>query len=189
MATTSGNALDWKVQGPYEVASDGRRLCVRETLGSEVLGTIVGVVLMGGLAFGGWRMLLWAGLGWKIVGVVLILLAAFMLAVALRQVLGAIGLIHAPTRIPLVVFDRGDGSVPAGIEFAGRRLAVSDVRCLSTRPSTYGGRHTPIRHIIVAELHDGAESIIGLDNRPDWTAHYAQQGAQWLGLPYRPSPR
>lgn len=187
MHTADVVELQWEVQGPFEVADDGRRLYVRDTIGSEVLGTIVGVVVMVGAGIGGWRLVQQDGLGARAVGGVFLLVAAFLAAVALRQLLGAVGLSKARTRVPLVTFDRGDaGGSPAEIHCSGRRLAVHDIRCLSTRRATVGSRHDAVRHIVVAEMNDGTEMIVGLDGPPSWTAHYAVLGARWLGLPYRP---
>jgi hypothetical protein len=187
--TPDPSKLQWRVDGPFERADDGRRLLVRETAGSELFGTVVAVGFMAGAAYGGWRLLQNDTTGPRVVGLLLLLAAAFLAAVMLRQLLGALGLINAPTRIPLVTFDRGNpGQSPAEIHFSGRRLPTADIRSLSTRRATVGSRHDLMRHIVVAELHDGTEVPLPLDNRPDWTAHYARQGAQWLNLPFRPGP-
>ncbi len=184
-ATKTKNELIWKVDGPFEVAADHRRLYVRETVESEVFGAVVMGALTIGMALFGWKLVHATGAGSRIFGGLLLVLATLIAAVALRQVLAGLGLIKW-SRTPLLVFDRGDSaSMPPAIEYGRKRLLTSTIRCLSTRPSTVGSKHDLKRHILVAELHDGSEVVLTVDQTPDWTAHYANRGARWLGLSYR----
>ena len=188
------NRLEWKTQGAYQLAGDARCLYVRESGESVIGGTLFGLVLMAGAGYLGWRLVQQAAMGSKAVGAGMLLVAAGLAGVAVWQVLGAMGLTRARTRSPLVVFDRGVAGAGASagggeIRFAGRGLAADRVRSLSTRPAEGGRTHEMLRRVVVAELHDGTEEMLGLHATSNWTEHYAQQGARWMGLPYRPAER
>lgn len=185
----SDENLEWKTQGAYELAGDGRCLYVRESGESVIWGTLFGLALMAGAGFLGWRLLGQEATGSKAVGIGMLVVAAALAGVAVWQVLGAIGLTRARTRSPLVVFDRGGTGGGGEIRFAGRSVAADRVRSLSTRPAEGGQTYEMLRRVVVAELHDGTEEMLGLHATSNWPAHYAQQGAQWMGLPYRPADR
>ena len=82
----------------------------------------------------------------------------------------------------MVVYDRGEPGVPAEIRYNGKRLPAERVRSFSTRATS--GSSMP-RSTVVAELHDGTYEALGPICASTWTAHYAQQAATWMGLPFR----
>lgn len=85
----------------------------------------------------------------------------------------------------MVVYDRGnpDSGIPGEIRYKDKRLSADRVRSFSTR--SCGGN--PPRSSVVAELHDGTCEWLGPISNSTWPAHYAQQAATWMGLPFRHS--
>lgn len=85
----------------------------------------------------------------------------------------------------MIVYDRGQPGVLGEIRDYERRLPAERVRSLSTRP--FGGSIAMPKHTVVAELHDGTFEVLGPSGVSTWPAHWGQQAATWMGLPFRHS--
>ena len=180
---TNASSLQWKTHGPYQIATDGLQLHVREALESAIGGTLLALVLMAGTGYGGFRLVQAEEIGYRVLGGLLLLIAALTLLVGLRDLLGALGLAPSPRR-PLLTLDRGDAAGAGSVHVAGRRVGGELIRCFTSRPVESGRQGELLRRMVVAELHDGSEVLLNLSGTPDWVAFYARQAAAWMGLPY-----
>lgn len=173
--TTNMRKLSWKSQVGAQVASDDRCLYMREGMGSIIGAAIFSMAIVGSAGYLGVSILVTpCSLVEKAFGVFMLLVAAVFVYipwVTLRRGRW------------MVVYDRGVPGTPGEIRCQGKSLPVASVRSLSTR---FCGGSMP-RSTVVAELHDGTYVSLGPVCGATWPAHYAQQAAAWLGLPYRQS--
>jgi hypothetical protein len=180
--TTPDSALDqlpWQAQGECEVVTDGTCLYMRtrESRGSRISGMVFGVaVALSAGGYGGWLLSKDPEATAKAFGCLMLLVGALFAYVVW----------YSARRGPwTIVYDRGGPSAPGEIRYDGGRLPVERVRCLSTRAS--GGSLVMPRLVVVAELHDGTHMALGPSGVSTWPAHYGQQAATWMGLPFRHS--
>jgi len=178
--TTPDSALDrltWQAQGGYQVATDGTCFYFRDGEGplARILGFVFGVaVALSAGGYGGWLLLSDPTIGAKAFGCLLLVIGAVFAYVVWSS---------AGRRRWMIAYDRGGPDVPGEIRYDGKRLPVERVRCLSTR--SIGG-DIP-KSLVVAELHDGTYEMLGPMGASTWPAHYGQQAATWMGLPFRHS--
>jgi len=171
------NRLSWQAQGEYQAATDGTCFYFRDREGpvARFLGFLFGgAVTVSAGGYGGWLLLTDPTIGAKVFGCLLLLVGAVFAAVVWSSV---------GRGRWVIVYDRGGPGAPGEIRYDGKRLPVERVRCLSTR--SIGGDMP--RSTVVAELHDGTFEMLGPSGVSTWPAHYGQQAATWMGLPFRHS--
>lgn len=179
-APASGHKrLKWKSQWGFQVATDSRCYYIRESGGSIIAAFIFSVAISVAAGWLGVSVFVSEApttLGEKGFGVLMFFIAAAFLAILFFSLKRGRW---------MVVFDRGDATsgTPGEVRYEGsKRLPVERIRSFSTR--SCGGR--PPRSTVVAELHDGTHASLGPVEIQSWAAHYAQQAATWMGLPFRP---
>lgn len=169
--------LKWKSQWGYQVATDSRCLYIRESGGSILAAFIFSVAISAAAGCLGMSVFLSetpTTAGEK---------AFAVLMLGVTAVFATILIFSLRRGRWMLVYDRGGPGAPAEIRYRqNQRLAAERVRAFSTRAC--GGR-TP-QSTVVAELHDGTQVGLGPVSSAAWTAHYAQQAAIWMGLPFRP---
>lgn len=176
---SSHGRLKWKSQWGFQVATDSRCYYIRESGGSIIAAFIFSVAISVSAAWLGVSVFVSetpTTLGEKGFGVLMFFIAAAFLAILYFSLKRGRW---------MVVFDRGDaasGTLGEVRYQGGKRLSVERVRSFSTR--FCGG--SPPRSTVVAELHDGTHASLGPVEIQSWAAHYAQQAATWMGLPFRP---
>jgi hypothetical protein len=167
--------LRWQSQWEFQIATDGTCFYMRESGGSMIAGAVFGTVFaVGGLGYGGWLLLTQTEWSARAFSCLMLLVGAVF-----TYVLGSC----ARRGRWMIAYDRGGPGVPGEIRHGGKRLPAERVRCLSTRPA---GGSMP-RRIVVAELHDGTFETLGPSGVSTWPDHWAQQAANWMGLPFRRS--
>ncbi len=180
MATPTPSAtylkrLKWPGQGGFQVANDDRYLYMRESAFSIVSGVIFGVLISGTSGVCGvWALLTDKTVGGRAFGVFLLLVAAFFIWIMWFS---------ARRGRWMIVYDRGQPGSPGTIHYQKKRLSAERIRGFSTR---YCGGSTP-SYTVVAELHDGTHEVLGPVGISTWPAHWGQQAANWMGLPFRHS--
>lgn len=169
--------LPWQAQGEYQVATDSTCLYIREGSGSVIAGFVFSAVsALTASWWGGWLLLTQTPVMTKAFGGFMLLVAAAFAYVIYSSVRRG--------RL-MIVFDRGHPGVPGEIRYRGQCLSLERVRSLSTRQA--GGRSSAAKSLVVAELHDGTHEVVGPCSVSTWPAHYAQQAATWIGIPFRHS--
>ncbi len=183
MASTPAPASDlskltWQSQCGTKVATDSRCLYMREGIGSIIAGAFFSVLIAGSagwLAYTIFFIQPTTTAGEKAFGVLLLIIVAVFCYVPWPT------LRHGRW---MITYDRGEPGTPGEIRFNnGRRISMERVRCISTR--NVGG--SPPRGSVVAELHDGTHEFLGPSGISTWPAHFGQQAATWMGVPYRHS--
>lgn len=176
---SSQGRLKWKSQWGFHVAMDSRCLYIRESGGSIIAAFIFSVAISASAGWLGMSVFVSetpTTLGEKGFGVLMLLIAAAFAAILFFSLRRGRW---------MVVFDRGDpaSGTPGEVRYqGGKRLPAERIRSFSTR--SCGG--SPPRSTVVAELHDGNHESLGPVEIQSWAAHYAQQAATWMGLPFRP---
>jgi hypothetical protein len=166
--------LPWQAQGGFQVVTDGTCLYMREGVGSMIAGVVFAVVLgLSAGGYGGWLLLTQTTvIAWAFAGLMFVVAAVFAFVLCYSARRGR----------SMIVYDRGQPGAPGEIRYDGKHLPAERVRSLSTRP--FGSSPMP-RHVVVAELHDGTFEVLGPSGVSTWPAHYGQQAATWMGLPFR----
>ena len=175
--TSDLSQLTWKSEWEYQVATDNRCLYIRESSGSMLAASVFTIAIVGTAGYLSWSVLVPETpntLGEKAFGVLMLFVAAFF---------AYIPWLTLKRGRWMVVFDRGEpaSGIPGEIRYQGKSLSAERVRGFSTR--SCGG--SPPRSTVVAELHDGTHVGLGPIGISTWPAHYAQQAATWMGLPFR----
>ncbi|MES2597540.1 MAG: hypothetical protein V4662_19485 [Verrucomicrobiota bacterium] len=176
--TPPPSRLTWKRDGEYQRASDHRCLCFRESTGSMIGASIFCVAIVGSAGWMAVQLLLTGeSLAEKACSLLFFLIVAVFIYIPWLTIRGG-------RRV--VIFDRGEPGIPGEIRLNEKSLPAASVKCLSTRSAGGGGRSMP-RNMVVAEMQDGTVQTVGLVSVSTWTAHYAQEAANWMGLTFRPS--
>lgn len=162
--------LQWENQGGNLIGNDGRCLYMRETAGSLISGFIFGTVISaGGIGCGIWTLTKEKGgdaIGFGIFALVIGLLFLLLMIVTIRR--GRV----------LIIYD----SESREIRWLKHALSADKIYCMTTQSfSSKSG----VSYMVAAQLHDGKYVTIGPTGHSTWPMHWAKQGADWLGLPYR----
>ncbi len=169
--------LTWKSEWEFQVATDSRCLYIRESSGSIFAASVFTAGIVGTAGYLSWSIFFPETpntLGEKAFGGLMLFVAGFF---------AWIPWLTLKRGRWMVVFDRGEpaSGIQGEIRYQGKSLPAERVRGFSTR--SCGG--SPPRSTVVAELHDGTPVSVGPVSISTWPAHYAQQAATWMGLPFR----
>lgn len=143
---------------------------MRETAGSIIAGFIFGsIISVGGIACGIWALTQQKGgdaIGFGIFALIIGLLFLLMMITTIRR--GRV----------LIIYD----SKTREIRWNRGSLSADQIRTMTTQ--SFSSR-SGVNYMVAAELHDGKYVAMGPTGYSTWPMHWAKQGADWLGLPYR----
>lgn len=167
--------LKWQSQWGYQTATDSQCYYIRESSGSMIAAWIFSIAIVGASGWMAVNLFLFTpGKTWMEIGFGLLMLLVAAVFIYIPWLTLRKGRW-------MVVHDRGAPGIPGEIRYQGKRLPADRVKSFSTR--SCGGN--PPRSSVVVELHDGSVQYVGPIDSSTWPAHYAQQAATWMGLPFR----